>query len=144
MGADAMTSVFWMLSFKSIFSLSSFTLIRGTLFPLRLLPLEWYHLHICNYWYFSKQSWFQLVIHPIQHFTWNTLYISQISRVTICSLVVFLSQVWTSPLFHVWFWLLLLDLHRVFSGDKLRWSDIPISLSIFHSYLQSAQSKALA
>ena len=35
---------FFNLSFKPAFSLSSFTLIRGSLVPLRLLPLEWYHM----------------------------------------------------------------------------------------------------
>ena len=33
------------------------------------------HLHIWGYWYFSWQSWFQLVLHSAQHFTWCTLYI---------------------------------------------------------------------
>ena len=49
---------------------------RSSLVPLCFLPLGWYHLHIWDYWYFSHQSWFQLVIHPVQHFTWCTLYIS--------------------------------------------------------------------
>ena len=30
----------------------------------------WCHLHIWGYWYFSPQSWFQLVLHPAQHFAW--------------------------------------------------------------------------
>ena len=55
MEPNAMILVFeyWILSqlFHSL-SLSS----RG------LLPLEWYHLHIWGCWYFSWQSWFQLVI----------------------------------------------------------------------------------
>ena len=38
--------------------------LRGSLVPLHFLPLKWYHLHIWNCWYFSQQSWFQLVIHP--------------------------------------------------------------------------------
>ena len=45
MGLDAMILVFWMLSFKPFCSLSSFTLIRGSLVPLHFLPLECYHLH---------------------------------------------------------------------------------------------------
>ena len=28
---------------------------------LHFVPLEWYHLHIWGCWYFSRQSWFQLV-----------------------------------------------------------------------------------
>ena len=40
---------------------------RGSLVPFCFLTLEWYHLHIWGCWYFSQQSWFQLVIHP----DWN-------------------------------------------------------------------------
>ena len=32
------------------------------------------HLHIWGYWYFSWQSWFQLVLHPAQRFLWCTLH----------------------------------------------------------------------
>ena len=46
---------------------------RGSLVPLHFLPLGWYHLHIWGCWYFSQQSWFQLVIHPAWHFVWCTL-----------------------------------------------------------------------
>ena len=38
MGPDAMILVFWMLSFKPTFSLSSFTLIKSLLVPLHFLP----------------------------------------------------------------------------------------------------------
>ena len=56
MGPDAMTLVFWMLSFKpaffhSLLSPSS----KGSFVPLHFLPLDWYHLHIWG-WYFSQQS----------------------------------------------------------------------------------------
>ena len=69
MGPDAMILVFWMLSFKLAFSTSS----RGSLVSLHFLSLEWYHLHIWGCWYFSQQSWFQLVIHPAQRLAWYTL-----------------------------------------------------------------------
>ena len=76
MGPDAMILAFllWVLSqvFHSPLSLSS----RGFLVTLHFLPLEWHHLHIWSCWYFSQQSWFQLVSHPSQHFTWCTLHIS--------------------------------------------------------------------
>ena len=57
----------WVLSqlFHSLLSSSS----RHSLVPLHFWPLEWYRLHIWGCWYFSQQSWFQLVIHPDQHFT---------------------------------------------------------------------------
>ena len=35
----------------------------------------WFHRHIWSYWYFSQQSWFQLVLHPARHCTWCTLHI---------------------------------------------------------------------
>ena len=69
MGLDVVVLVFWMLSFRLAFSTSS----RGSLVSLHFLSLEWYHLHIWGYWYFSQQSWFQLVIHPAQHLAWYTL-----------------------------------------------------------------------
>ena len=74
MEPDAMILAFWMLSFKPTFhsplSLSS----RGSL-VLRFLPYGWCHLCIWGYWYFSRQSWFQLVLHA-RHFAWCTLHIS--------------------------------------------------------------------
>ena len=67
MGPDVMILVFWMLSFKPTFSLSSFTFIKRFLFT-------FYHkrgvMHIWGYWYFSRQSWFQLALHPAQLFAW--------------------------------------------------------------------------
>ena len=66
--------VFWMLSLKLTISLSLLSpSSRGSLVPLHFLPLKWYHLHIWGCWYFSKQSWFQLVSHPARHFAWCTL-----------------------------------------------------------------------
>ena len=49
MGFDAMILVFWMLSFKPAFSLSS----RGSLVPLHFQPFEWYHRHIWGCWVLS-------------------------------------------------------------------------------------------
>ena len=76
MGPHVMIFIFWMLSFKPTFSLSSFTQWRDSLVPFCFLSLEWCHRHIWRYWCFSRQSWFQLVLHPAQHFMWCTLYIS--------------------------------------------------------------------
>ena len=45
MGPDSMIFVFRMLSFKPVFSFSSFTLIKKLIVP-HFLQLEWYHLHI--------------------------------------------------------------------------------------------------
>ena len=38
---------------------------RGSLIPLCFLLYGWCHLHIWGYWYFSRQSWFQLVLHSV-------------------------------------------------------------------------------
>ena len=75
-GPDAMILVFWMLSFRPSFHSPLLPWLRGCLIPLHFLPLEWYHLHIWGCWYFSWQSWFQLVIHPTWHLVWCTIHIS--------------------------------------------------------------------
>ena len=41
---------------------------KSSLVPLHFLPWEWCRLHIWGYWYFSWQSWFQLVFLPAQRF----------------------------------------------------------------------------
>ena len=75
MGPDAMILVFWMLSFKPAFSLFSHRYKRlfhsSLLFAIRVMISAYLRL-----WYFSQQSWFQLVLHPAWYFTWCTLYIS--------------------------------------------------------------------
>ena len=47
----------------------------GWPFPLCFMPIGWCLLYIWGYWYFSPQSWFQLVFLPVQHFSWCTLHI---------------------------------------------------------------------
>ena len=76
MGSDAMILVFWMLSFKPAFSLSSFTFIKRLFSSSSLSAVGCCHLHIWGYLYFSWWSWFQLVLHLAWHFTWYTLHIS--------------------------------------------------------------------
>ena len=56
------------LSFKPTFSLSSFTLIKRLFSSSLLCAISW------GYWYFSQQSWFQLVLHPAQYSAWCTLH----------------------------------------------------------------------
>ena len=66
MGLDTMILLFWMLSFKPAFSLSSFTLIRrffssSLLSAIRVVPCT--YLRVLT---FFLEPWFQLVIHPAQ------------------------------------------------------------------------------
>ena len=67
--------VYWILSFKPTFSPPLSLSSRGSL-VLHFLPLGSCHLHIWGYWYFSWQSWGQLMLHPARHFSWCTLHIS--------------------------------------------------------------------
>ena len=75
MGLDAVILVFWMLSFKLTFSLSSFTFIKrlfssSLLSAVRVVSSAYLRLLI------FLQSWVQLVLHPTWHFSWCTLHIS--------------------------------------------------------------------
>jgi len=74
-GPNAMIFVFWMLSFKPAFSLSSFNFIKRLFSSSLLSVVKWCHVHIWGYWYFSWQSWFQLELHPAQQITWCTLHV---------------------------------------------------------------------
>ena len=88
MGPDAIILVFWMLSFKPAFLLSSSLSSGASSVALHFLPLEWYHLNILDCWYFSQQSWIHLVLHPARHFAWCTLLLlllSRVSRVQLCA-----------------------------------------------------------
>ena len=62
------------VSFKPAFSLSSFTFIKRLFSSSSLSAIGWCHLHVWGCWYFSRQSWFQLVLLPVQHFSWWTLH----------------------------------------------------------------------
>ena len=68
MGLDAMILVLWMLNFKPDFSFSLSS--RGSLVLLCFLPYGWCHLNIWGYWYFSWQSWFQLLLHSAPVCMW--------------------------------------------------------------------------
>ena len=76
------------------------------------------------------------------HISWCTLHISWISRMTIYSLDVILSQFGTSLLFYVASNCCIWPAYK-FLRRQVRWSGIPISLRIFHSLLWFTQSKAL-
>ena len=75
MGPDAMIIVFWMLSFKPTFSLSSFTFIKklfssSSLCAMRVMSSVYLR------WLIFLPAILQLVLNPAQHFSWCTLHIS--------------------------------------------------------------------
>ena len=100
-GPVAMIFVFWMLNFKPTFSLSSFTCIKRLFSSSSLSAIRVESSAYWDYWYFSLQSWLQLVFHPAQLFSWCILHISLIIRVTIYSFEVLLFAFETSLLFCV-------------------------------------------
>ena len=84
MGLDAMILVFWMLSFKPTFSLSSFTFIRrlfssSSLSAIRVVSSAYLRLLI-----FLPAIFIPAALPPAQRFSWCTLHRSEISRLTIC------------------------------------------------------------
>ena len=95
MGLDVMILVFWTLSFKPAFSLSS----RGSLILCCFLPLAWYHLHIWGCWYSSHQSWFSFC--NSSSLTFHMMHSAQ--KLNKQGDNILLSQFWTSQLFHVQF-----------------------------------------
>ena len=133
MEPDAMILVFWMLSFKPGFSFSSFTFIKRLFSSYSLSTIWWCHLHIWGYWYFSLQSWFQLVLHPAWHFTWCTLH-SKLNRQGDniqpwrTPIPIWNQSFVPCPVLTVAFW----PAYRFFKG-QVRWSGIPISFRIFHT-----------
>ena len=76
MGLDAMIFVFWMLSFKPALFTLFFQLHQEALSSSLLSAIGWCLLHIWGYWYFSQQSWFQLVLPLAWHLAWHNLRIS--------------------------------------------------------------------
>ena len=104
MRPDAMIFVFWMLSFKPAFSLSSFTFFKR-LFSSSLLSA----LRVVSSTYLRLLIFLLVILIPgffiylNWDFVWYILHKSWINRVTIRSLDVLLSQFGTSPLFRVQF-----------------------------------------
>ena len=96
MGLYIMILVFWMLSFKPTFSVSSFTSIKrlfsSSLSAIRMVASAFLRLLI-----FLPAILFHLVLHSAQHSVWCTLHRSSISRVATRSFDTLLSQFGTKP-----------------------------------------------
>ena len=142
MEPDAMILVFWRLSFKPAFSVSSFTFIKRLFHSSLLSAIRVVSSAYLRFWCFSWQSWFQLVLPPGWQFTWCTLHKLNQQSDNI--------HPWRTP-FPIWSQFVVpclvltvasLTAYR-FLRRQVRWSGIPISLRIFHSLLWSIQSKAL-
>ena len=117
MGLDATILVFWMLNFKPAFSLSSFTFIKRP-FRSYLLSAIWVVLSAYLWLLFLPAILIPACNSSSPAFHMTCSVYKLYNRVKINSLVVLLSQSWTSLFFHTRFWLLLLDPHTGFSGDR--------------------------
>ena len=102
MGLDAMIFIFWMLSFRPTFSLSSFIFIKRLLSPSLLSGIT-----VVSSSYLWLLIFLPVIISACASSspTFHVMYSAYklISRMTICSLDVLLSRFWTSLLFHVQF-----------------------------------------
>ena len=134
MGLDAMFSVFWMLSFKTALSLSSFTFIKRFLSSFSLsvtTVVSFAYLHLLI---FLWQSRFQLELHPPWNFTQCSLCVSLISRVTIYSLACTLFPILNQSVVLCLVLIVASWPACRFIRRQVRWSHIAISLRIFHSF----------
>ena len=144
MGPDAMIFVFWMLSFKPTFSLSSFTFIKrlfssSSLSAVRVVPSAYLRLLIfllailipacasSSLAFHMMYSAYKLNKQGDNIQTWCTPFPIWNQSVVPCLILT------------VAFW----PAYR-FVKRQIRRSGIPISFRIFHSLLWSTQSKALA
>ena len=138
MGPDAMIFVFWMLSFKAAFSLSSFTFIKrlfssSSLSVIRVVSSAYPWLLI-----FLPAILIPAVLHPARHYAWCTLHISKQGDNILPWRIPFpiLNQTVVPYLFlTIASW----PAYR-FLKRQVRWSVILISWRIFHSLLWSTQT----
>ena len=143
-GPDAMILVFWMLSFKPTFSLSSFTFIKrlfssSSLSAIRVVSSAYLRLLIfllavlipacaaSSPAFLMMYSAYKLNKQGDNIQPWHTLF------------PIWNQSVFPCPVLTIASW----PEYR-FLKRQVRWSGIPISFRIFHSLLWSTQSKALA
>ena len=138
MGPDAMILVFWMLSFKPAFSLSSFTFTKRLFGSSSLSTIGQCDLHVWGYWYCSRHldsslcssspaflimySAFKLNKQGDNIQPWHTPFPIWSQSVVPCPVLTVAS--WPA---------------YGFLKRHVRWSGIPISFRIFHSLLWSTQ-----
>ena len=62
------------VEFRPAFSLSSLPFIKRLFSSYSLSTIRVVSSPYLGCWYFSRQSWFQLMLHPAQHLAWCTLH----------------------------------------------------------------------
>ena len=144
MGPDAMIFVFWMLSFKPTFSLSSFTCIKGlfsssSLSAIRVVSSAYRRLLIFLLAILIPACASSSPVFLIMYSAYKLNKQGDNIQPWCTTFPIWNQSVVPCPLLTVASWLAYRFLKR-----QVRWSGIPISLRIFHSLLWSTQSKALA
>ena len=144
MGPDALILVFWLLSYKPAFSLSSFTLHKrlfssSSIFVIRVVSSAYLRLLVClpailiaacassSPSLYIMYSAYELNKQGNNIQPWHSLFPIWNQSVVPCPVLTVAS--WPA---------------YTFLGRQVRWSGIPISWRIFHSLLWSTLSKALA
>ena len=144
MGLDAMIFVFWMLSFKPTFSLSSYTFIKRLFSSSSLSAIKGGVICISEVLDISPGNldssfcfFYSSISHDVSAYTLN----KQGDNIQPWQILfpIWNQSVVPCPVLTVASW----PAYR-FLKRQVRWSDIPISFRIFHSLLWSTQSKALA
>ena len=144
MGPDAMNLVFWMLSFKSTFSLSSFSFIKRTfssslLSAIRVVSSVYLRLLIFLPAIFIPAcASFSLAFH-MMYSAYKLNKQSDNIQPWCTPFPIWNQSVVPCPVLTVASWPAYRFLRR-----QVRWSGIPISSRVFHNLLWYTQSKALA
>ena len=144
MGLDAMTLAFWILSFKPVFSLSSFTLIRrffsfSFLSAIRVVSSAYLRLLIFLPAILISASDLSRAAFLMIYYAYKLNKQGDNIQPCLTPFPVLNQSVVPCKGLTVASWLAYRFLRR-----QVRWSGIPISLGIFHSLLWSTQSKAFA
>ena len=144
MGLDAMMFVFWMLSFKPTFSLSSFTFIKRLLSPFSLSAIR-----VVSSAYLRLLIFLPAILIPVcvssspvflmMYFAYKLNEQGDNIQPWRTPFPIWNQSVVPCPVLSVASWPAYKFLKR-----QIRWSGIPTSFRIFHSLLWSTQSKALA
>ena len=142
MGTDAMIFIFWMLSFKPTFSLSSFTFIK------RLFSSSLSAISVVLSAYLRLLIFLPAILIPVGASS-SPAFLIMYSAYKLskqgnniqpwCTPFPIWNQSVPRPVLTVGFLICIRFLRR-----HVRWSGIPISWRIFYNFLWSTQSKALA
>ena len=144
MGPDAMIFVFWMFSFKPTFSLSSFTFIKrllssSSLSAIRVVSSAYLRLLIFLLEILIPACALSSPAFCVMYYAYKLNKQGDNIQPGRTPFTIWNQSVFPCPVLIIASWPAYRFLRR-----QIRWSGSPKSLRIFHSFLWSTQSKALA